>query len=328
MKAVVATRRSLTEVLQRSSGRLAVLQGAGSYVALLAVLLMAAIVSPSFYQPDNLFNILRQASALGVLSVAQTVVIIGGGIDLSVAATMQLSVVLLAQMTQGDNSRVVPALLLCLALGGLIGWVNGVIITKRSLPPFIVTLAMGIAVTGARLAYTKASPSGSLPPIVKSLGGGNIGMVPIATLTFVLFAVLIHLLLTRTTFGRRLYSTGSNRKAARLSGVKVDRISIWTYVVCGWLAVISGLILAGWVGYADQWIGKGMEMDSIAAVVLGGASFAGGVGDVKGTIAGVLLITILLNLVLLLNLDVQYQLVVKGAVLLLAVALYNFRWRS
>jgi ribose/xylose/arabinose/galactoside ABC-type transport system permease subunit len=301
------------------------LSTAGTYLGLVLVLLAAAALSPAFYQPSNLFNILRQASALGILAIAQGVVMIAGGVDLSVAATMQLAVVALAEFTQGQNGRIPVGLLICALLGALIGWINGIVITKRRVPPFIVTLGIATAVTGARLAYTQASPSGLLPPTIRVIGGGNLGPVPVALLVFVGLAALVALILNRTTFGRRVYATGANREASRLSGVHVDSIAILTYVVSGLLAVLAGLVLAGYVGYADQWIGKGMELDSIAAVVVGGGSFAGGKGTVSGTVAGVLLVTVLLNLVLLLNLDVQFQLLVKGAVIIGAVALYSAR---
>jgi ribose/xylose/arabinose/galactoside ABC-type transport system permease subunit len=304
------------------------LASGGTYLGLILVLLIAAFVSPAFYQPDNLFNILRQASALGILALAQAVVMIGAGVDLSVAATMQLAVVAMAEFTQGRDARVPVAILICAVLGALVGWINGIVITKRRVPAFLVTLGVSIAVTGARLAYTQASPSGLLPPVIRVVGGGKLGPVPIATLVFAALGLLVALILNGSTFGRRLYATGANREAARLSGVPVDPISILTYVISGLLSVLAGLVLAGYVGYADQWIGRGMELDSIAAVVVGGGSFAGGIGNVSGTVAGVLLVTVLLNLVLLLNLDVQYQLLVKGVVIIVAVALYSTRGKK
>ncbi|MGC8837705.1 MAG: ABC transporter permease [Anaerolineae bacterium] len=316
-----------SEGLKRFQARvpLGFLERWGLYVALVVVIVAAALLSSAFYQPANLFNILRQASALGILSVGQTIVMIGGGIDLSVAATMQLATIAVAEVTKGENSLVVPGVLVSLSLGCLIGLINGFIITWRRVPPFVATLGVSIAVTGARLLATKASPSGHLPPVLRFFGHDNLGPVPVAVLVFALVALVMALVLRYTTFGRKLYATGGNREAARLSGILVDRITVATYVLCGFLSAVAGLILAGYVGYADQWIGRGYELDSIAAVVVGGTSFAGGKGGIGGTVAGVLLVAILLNLVLLLNLNVQYQLVVKGLVILASVALYSIR---
>lgn len=300
----------------------------GLYGALAAVIVAAALLSPAFYQPANLFNILRQASALGILSVGQTVVMIGGGIDLSVAATMQLATIAVAEVAKGENSLVVPGVLVSLSLGCLVGLLNGLIVTWRRVPPFVATLGVAISVTGARLLATRATPSGHLPPVLRFFGHDSIGPIPVAVIVFALVALGTAAALRYTVFGRKLYATGGNREAARLSGVQVDRILIATYVLSGFLSAVAGLILAGYVGYADQWIGRGYELDSIAAVVVGGTSFAGGKGGIGGTVAGVLLVAVLLNLVLLLNLDVQYQMVVKGLVILAAVAVYSVRQRS
>ena len=301
------------------------LASGGVFLALVLAVLGASLLSPAFLRPSNLLNITRQAAALGILSIAQTMVIIAGGVDLSVAATMQLAVVLMAEISRGDDGRVLGAAIVCLLAGALIGWINGLIVTKRKVPAFVVTLGVGVVVTGARLAYTTGSPSGLLPPIVRLLGGGYVAGVPVILVIFAVLALVSQVLLTKTTFGRRLYARGANVEAARLSGVHVDRVLIVTYVITGVVSVLAGLVLAGYLGYADQWIGKGYEFDSITSVVVGGGSFAGGVGTVSGTVAGVLLVTVLVNVVLLLNLDVQYQLIVKGVVIIAAVAIHSLR---
>jgi ribose/xylose/arabinose/galactoside ABC-type transport system permease subunit len=192
----------------------------------------------------------------------------------------------------------------------------------------VATLFVGVVVVGIRQVYTQAMPSGSLPPLIRVLGRDSTGAIPNAVLIFVVLAILAAIVLRKTTFGRKLYAVGGNEAAARLAGVPVNRIRLASYVICSLLAGLAGLVLAGYVGYADQWIGRGYELDSIAAVVIGGTSLAGGRGGIAGTIAGVLLVTVLLNLVLLLNLNVQWQLVVKGVVIIAAVALYSFRRRS
>lgn len=305
-----------------------VLEAYGIYVALVLVLIAAGLLSPAFYQPANIFNILRQASALGILSVGQTIVMIGGGIDLSVAAVMQLVTVGVAEIAKGRDEGVIAAVVIMLVLSMIVGWVNGLLVTQRRVAPFVATLFVGVVVTGARQVYTQATPSGSLPPLIRLIGRDSTGPLPNAAIIFLLLALIAAIVLRKTTFGRRLYAVGGNAEAARLAGIAVNTVRLITYVVCSLLAGVAGLVLAGYVGYADQWIGRGYDLDSIAAVVIGGTSLAGGRGGIGGTLAGVLLVTVLLNLVLLLNLNVQWQLVVKGIVIILAVALYSMRHRG
>jgi ribose/xylose/arabinose/galactoside ABC-type transport system permease subunit len=296
------------------------------YVFLLAIIILAAIVSPVFFQPKNLFNVLRQASALGILAVGQTVVVISGGIDLSVAAVMQLAGVTVAEITKGSDRFAAVALAAVLGIGSLIGFGNGLLIAKRRVQPFISTLFVGLLVTGLRLLVTRATPSGILPPAIRALGSASLGPVPNAVIIFAAIALAVSAILTRTTWGRKIFAVGGNPRAAVLNGIPADRITIISYVVCGFLAAVSGVVLVGYLGYADQEIGTGYDLDSIAAVAVGGAVLGGGKGRVSGTIAGVLLMAILLNLVLLLKLKVEYQLVLRGLVILAAVAFYSANW--
>jgi ribose transport system permease protein len=312
----------------RGRSVLEVLDSGGIFIALVIVLVIAGILSPVFYQPSNLFNVLRQASALGILSIGQTIVMVAGGIDLSVAATMQLATVGVAEITNQNRIGIFPAVVIVLLLSVLVGAINGWLVTRRRVPPFVATLFVGVVITGARLVYTQATPSGVLPPLIRVIGRDSTGPIPNAAIIFLGLAAVADIVLRRTNFGRRLYATGGNPRSAWLSGVPVDRIRMITYIVSSLLAGLGGLVLAGYVGYADQWIGRGYDLDSIAAVVIGGTSLAGGRGGIRGTVAGVLLVTVLLNLVLLLNLNVQWQLVVKGLVIIAAVGLYSLRRRG
>ncbi|MGQ0569099.1 MAG: ABC transporter permease [Armatimonadota bacterium] len=299
----------------------------GVVLALLAAGLLTVLLVPTFFQPNNILNVLRQGSALGIVSVGQAIVIIGGGVDLSVASTMQFATVMVAEIARGEDARLPAAVAVCLVLGALVGFINGQLVTRRKVPPFVATLAVSVLVTGVRLAYTHANPSGNLPPALRVVGQGAIAGFPVAALCFAAVAIAAHVALTRTTFGRALYATGGNSRAAALSGVVVGRIIQATYVLSGVLAAIGGLLLAGYIGYADQWIGRGSDLDSIAAAVVGGASFAGGVGTIGGTVAGVLLVASLLNIVLLLGLDPSYQLVISGAAVIVAVGAQSARVR-
>jgi len=293
----------------------------------LAVMLAAfALIAPEFFRPSNLLNVLRQSSAIGILAIGQTIVVLVGGIDLSVAAVMQLAGVTIAEMTGGSNEFVFLVVPLVLAMGAAIGLMNGLLVAKRRVQPFIATLFVGLLVTGLRLWITKATPSGILPPAIRAFGRGGLGPIPFAVLLFAAIAVIASIVLGRTTLGRRIYAVGGNERAAEMSGVRVDRVTIASYVLCGLLAAVAGLVLVGYLGYADQEIGVGYDLDSIAAVVVGGAVLGGGVGTIAGTIAGVLLMTALLNMVLILNLRVDYQLVLRGGIILAAVAFYSAGW--
>jgi len=296
------------------------------FLILILVLLGAAIISPTFFKLTNILNVLRQAAALGILAIGQTIVVISGGIDLSVAAVMQIAGVTLAEITKGQDALVPLAIPLCLMMGLAIGSINGFLIGMRRMQPFIATLFVGTLVTGLRLLVTRATPSGVLPPAIRVFGRGGIGPIPGAVVLLILLAITISFVLNKTTLGRRFYAVGSNAKAAEMSGVRVEFVTLGAFMLSGLLAAIAGIVLVGYLGYADQAIGQGYELDSIAAVVVGGASLSGGKGRISGTIAGVLLVTALLNIMLLLNLPVQYQFVVRGAVILIGVALYSINW--
>jgi ribose/xylose/arabinose/galactoside ABC-type transport system permease subunit len=305
-----------------------ILESYGIYIALAAVLVVAGILAPSFYKPENLLNVLRQAATLGLVGIGQTFVILAGGIDLSVGGVMGTAVVLASDMTGGRDSVLLPVALLCVAAGALVGLINGVLVTKRNVPPFVGTLGMLIALDGFRMAYTKGVPNGSIPPFLRILGRDQTAGIPNVILILIVIFAIAAFVLYRTKFGRQVYATGGNREAARLSGIGVHKVVILTFVISSVLAAITGLILSGYVGYVDRYMGRGFELDSVAAVVVGGTAFAGGKGGLWGTLAGIMLITILFNIVLLLGLNIQYQLVVKGAVIIGAVALYSFRRRS
>lgn len=297
------------------------------YLFLIAVLIIAAILSPQFFKLQNLFNILRQASALGLLAIGQTVVVIAGGIDVSVAAIMQLAGVTIAEITKAQDKLVFVAIVTVLFMGTAIGFGNGLLVAKRKVQPFVSTLFVGLLVTGLRLLVTKATPSGGLPAFIRFLGSDSLGPIPNAVIIFGCTALMINFILSKTTLGRSIYAVGGNPATAFLSGVKVDRITIFSYMLCGFLAAIAGLVLVGYLGYADQNIGIGYEWDSIAAVAVGGVVLGGGRGKISGTIAGVLLMTVLLNLVLILKLSVEYQFVIRGVVIIAAVAFYAGQWR-
>lgn len=294
----------------------------GIFLALALLIIISAILSPGFLKSNNLLILSRQASMLGIVAVGQTFVILTGGIDLSVASVMAAVSVVTANMMEGQDTRVLPISLLCLAIALLVGLINGVMITKLKIAPFIMTLGMILIVQGGRFLYTGGAPKGSIPPAVRFWGRGLIGPIPTSVIVLTVISVIAFIVLRETTFGRQIYAVGGNAEVARLSGVNVDRVTTAAYVICSFLAGVAGLVLTGYIGHADNWLGRGYDLDSIAAVVVGGASLEGGRGSVVRTIAGVLIIAILFNIVLRLVLPEETQRIVKGVAILGAVALY------
>jgi len=292
------------------------------WVVLLVLTVVSSLISPVFFTTRNISTLLKQAASLGIVSVGQTLVILTGGIDLSVASVMALMSVLAASLMIGQTSLFVPVSLFCLAVAVLIGLVNGFLVTKLKIPAFIATLGMILVVQGIRFVYTGGSPRGSISPALSFIGAGMVGPVPAAVILWAIIVVIFVILMRLRTFGRRMYAVGGNRSAAHLSGVNVNGIIIAAYTLCSFLAGVAGLVYTGYNGYADNWLGRGFELNSIAAVVVGGTLFEGGRGGVLGTVAGVLIITILFNLVLLLGLDEEYIRIVKGVAIILAVAMY------
>lgn len=297
----------------------------GIFIFLAGLILTASLISPVFLAPKNISDILQQTAALGMVSIGQTFVILVRGLDLSVASVMATVAVIVAYNTGGQDVLLFPVAMFCLLFGGLVGLANGLLITKRQVPPFMATLGMMIIIQGLRFIYTKGAAKGDFPPLLRYLGTGDILGVPISVIVLAVITVLAIIILTKTVFGRQVYAVGGNIRTAHLSGFNTDRVTISCYVISGVLAAVAGLFLAGWIGIADNWVGKGYELDSVAAVVMGGTSFEGGIGGVSGTIAGVLIMVTLYNLVLLLQLPVQIQFIVKGAILIIAAAFYTHK---
>lgn len=306
----------------------------GLYMALVVLLFIAFVVNitwhVNFFKISNLFNVARTSSILGVVSLGQTMVIISGGLDLSVGSVISTSDVVAASIIDGVDTRVLPVVVLCLFMGGLIGLFNGYLVTKRDVPPFIATLGTSIILRGGRLIYTRGSPKGNIPESLRFIGIGSVGGIPAILILFVVVAIIFAVVLNRTLYGRRLYVTGSNPTASRLCGVNTDRTVIMAYVLCSTTAALGGLLLAAYTNTADNWVGDGYDLDSIAAVVLGGAAIGGGIGSISGTIIGVIVMIVLINLSLLANLPIQSQMLVKGVVVIAAVWINSrrLRWKT
>ncbi len=320
---VIQSSRSMAIFFQDSVRRNIFLEKSAIFLILIVIFAVASIISPVFMKVRNILNVIRLASILGIVSVGQTFVILAGGIDLSVASVMALMSILSANMMEGQNELVLPISLLCLAIATGIGLGNGLLVTKGKIPPFIATLGMLLMVQGFRFIYSGGMPKGSIPEHLRYLGRDLFLKIPVPTWLCILIGVIAWIILNNTIFGRSVYAAGGNRKCAYLSGVKTDRVQIVSYLISSFWAGFAGLLLTGWIGLADNWLGQGYELDSIAAVVIGGSVLTGGKGNVWGSLAGSLMLAMLYNLVILLGLDVEMQRIVKGLVIISAVALYR-----
>jgi ribose/xylose/arabinose/galactoside ABC-type transport system permease subunit len=294
----------------------------GVYVSLALLLLIALFVTPELYSHKMMFVVFRQAAQLGIVAIGQTMVLLVAGLDLSVGGVIVLTSVIIAEVSGGQNDKLPIALLVALFFGAAIGLGNSLLVTKRNVPPFVATLGMLVFIRGAQTAYTKGIPSGYVPNAL-SVVNNEVGPVPVPVLIWLGLNAVLAFVLYATPYGRRVYSVGSNREAARLSGINVDRVLISVYILCSLLAVAAGIVLTGYIGYVDRYLGRGLDLDSIAAAVVGGTAFTGGRGSLLGTVAGVLLVQVLSSMTVLLGMSVQSQLVIKGIVIVGAVALYS-----
>ena len=276
-------------------------------------------MSPFFFSVRNLGNVMAATAAIAVLAMGQLLVILTRGIDLSVGSTLALtSVVGALVFTSVDSGPLV--ILAMLATGMLVGAVNGVVYVKGRLPhPFVITLAMLSIARGLALWLSGGQPIRKMPAIVDDLGGGSIGGLPVSALLVLALAVLVYVLTTRIVWGRWIYAVGGNPEAARRTGIPVNKILISVYILSGLAAGVAGIITAGRLNAGSPTFGELAELDSIAAVVIGGASFLGGRGNVLNALVGALMIGVIRNGMNLLNVDAFLQLIVIGVVIVLAV---------
>jgi ribose transport system permease protein len=303
---------------------------AGVLATLAVLILIMSLASPYFLTPFNIFNVLRSISTIGIMAIGITMVIITGGIDLSVGSVLAAGGMFTARlMYKGFNPWLCVAMGLVLGLG--MGLINGLVITKVKVAPFIATL--GMMSVGRGLTYllatgvlgTVASNMPMRDPSVNFLGDGYLGPVPFPVVEMVILVAIAAWFLRNTVLGRQIYAVGSNEEAALLSGVTISRVKLFTYAVTGLLCALAGVMSGGLLATAATNAGEGNEMDVIAAVVIGGASLSGGVGTVEGAIIGAAIMAVLRNAFVLLHLPAYLQTISIGVVIVLAVASDNLR---
>ncbi len=286
---------------------------------LIIVAVALAIGSPYFLTSNNLFNIGVQVSIVAIVAVGQTLVILTAGIDLSVGSVAGLGGILGTMAIAKAGFPIVPGILVGLLAGAGIGVVNGLLVTQFRLPPFIATLGMMGVARGLTFIVGGENAVYGLPKNFRLVGEGQIGPIPMPLLYLIVIAVIGHIVLSRTKLGRYAYAIGSNEDAARISGIPLNRYKVAVYVISGALAGFGGMIAAALVHSGQPNYGVGLELNAIAACVIGGASLFGGVGTIGGTMIGAFLMTVITNGAVLLNITQYYQQVIIGVIIWLAV---------
>jgi len=294
---------------------------------LLIFIIISTILSPNFLTIDNILNLLQQASIPGVVAIGMTLVILLGGIDLSVGSVLAFSgmIASMAALQADGITGIVLAFLSGLAVSAVMGFVTGILISKFKLPDFIASLAMMEIARGAALLTTSGNPVFGLSNDFHLVGGGFLfDKLAYTAIMWIILTVIFALILKYTIFGRSLFAIGGNHEAAMLSGIKTKRNYTLAYVISGVLSGFAGILTASWMSTGQPTAGSGYELDAIAASVIGGASLSGGKGSVIGTFGGVFLLQIITNIFNLVGLPSYYQRIAKGAIIILALLLNNF----
>ena len=293
-------------------------QALAPLVVLLLICTVISLLTPRFLTEQNIINVVRQSSLNAIVAGGMTLVILTGGIDLSVGSLLAVSSVFAAGALTGGASPI-ESIMVGAAIGLGFGLANGLIITVGDVAPFIVTLGTMTIARGVALIYTNGAPIVATDPDFRYIGRGSVGPIPVPIIVLFIVYAIVYLLLNRTTLGGYLYAIGGNQEAARLSGVPVKICKTMAYAISGLLAGLTGVILTARLGSSQPNLGSGNELDAIAAVVIGGTSLAGGRGGILGTLVGALIIGVLSNGLNLMNVNAYYQPVVKGGVILLAI---------
>jgi inositol transport system permease protein len=326
------------ELKRATSGRIgkaaSELVGRFAPVIFLAVMMLVfAVLEPRFLDPTNLFNVMRQISITGLIALGMTFVILTAGIDLSVGSVLALAGIVAAAVAKGSTGNSlsldpdeaagygwVAALSTSLGIGLLCGLLQGLAITRLRVPPFVVTLGGLSAFRGLTLWFSGGGPISGFDADMRWWGQGLIGPVPVPVILFLSCAMICHVVLRHTRYGRQVYAVGGNLEAARLSGLPVDRVILSVYVIVGFFAGLAGFVLDARLNSAEAVAGQGYELTVIASVVIGGTSLFGGAGSIAGTVVGATLIGVLVNGLVLNNVSSYIQQVIIGLIIILAVA--------
>jgi ribose transport system permease protein len=300
------------------------LQGWGLFIVFILLCIFFVFSTPVFLRPSNLINVMRQVSIIGTAAVGMAILMISGGIDLSIGSHLAFSGLVFAIMLKQFELPIWLSVLITLSSSVVIGLINSFLVSKINIPPLIATLGMMSVLRGVGYIITGGYPIYDFPVNFMMLGKGYIGPIPIPVIIMLVVFIFGYIFLNTTFFGRYLYALGGNEEATRLSGVDIVRTRYFAYSLCGLFVGLAGLILLARINSAQPSAGSGFELDVITAVVLGGVSISGGEGRIPNVLLGVLIIGIITNGLILMNVHDYYQMVIKGVTLLLAVAIDKF----
>jgi ribose/xylose/arabinose/galactoside ABC-type transport system permease subunit len=301
----------------------------GMVLVLVILLAVATLIYSGFLQPSNLLLVLSQSAPLGIVAVGMTFVIIAGGFDLSVGAVYATAGTIFAKVSVGHS--IALGFAAALGLGLLLGTVNGVLVTRFKINPFVATLGTTSVYSGGILLYSHSKPFTVTKPEFMTLGAGGVAGIPYSVIALVAAFAVGAVLLHKTTYGRRIFSVGGNAEASRLSGIPVRMIRASTYTLSGVLAALGGVMAASRLGVGQGDVGASIALDAIAVVVIGGTSLAGGEGRIWRSAIGLLILAILNNIFFSLAVDSNWQLITKGAIVVAAVATdqaFRDRWST
>ena len=307
------------------------LKGVGQYgifMAFIVVCLLLTFTTSKFLTVSNWTIIITQVSINALLAFGVTFVIITGGIDLSLGSIMAVTGVAAASLAHPDTYPVIVPIAIGLLAGISMGALNGLVITKSKVPPFIVTLGMMTIGRGLALILSKGRPVSNLSDSFNFLGGGNLAGIPFPIIVLIVTFVVCSVVLKKTILGRYIYAVGGNEQAAKASGIRVNKVKMAVYTICGGLAALAGILLTSRITTGQPNAGVGFELDAIAAAIIGGTSTSGGTGTMTGTLIGALLIGVISNGLDLLNVTSYYQQVVMGAIIIGAVVLDSWNQKT
>lgn len=295
----------------------------GVVIGFAVLCIIITFATPAFASQRNILNLLRQSSINGIIAAGMTFVIISGNFDISVGAVAALSGSIVMKLIT-MNYNIILAVLAAFVICAVVGCINGVAVAKFGIPSLIATMGMVSVVKGSMLMMTGGYPITQMVPVLDYIGNGYLLGIPIPVMIFVTVVLVAFLILTKTRFGRYVYSIGGNEEASRLNGINVEADKIKVFIINAVLAALAGIILVGRMGTASPAAGDGYDMDAIASVVIGGTSVAGGSGSVLKTVIGVLLMSVINNSFNLLGVDMYFQYIFKGLIILVAVGIDSY----
>lgn len=328
--------RSIKDLILSKDSRAQFFEKYGTVLILLGMIVIMSFLKPEFLTHSNLINIIRQQTPIAIIALGITFAIISGGIDISAGSVVAMCAVVVALCAKVDSAGVpkyplVITVLICLAVGGLAGTVNGLVISYGNVPPFIATLGMMSAARGVALIISDGRPVTGFSKEFDFIGGGSFLSIPVPLFILAVMFIVAYIILHKTKFGIYVYAIGSSELAAEVSGIKVKRVKTFIYTIVGLFTGVAAVVLASRTLSGQPAVGTGWELNAITAAVIGGSSLSGGIGTITGTFIGALIMGVLTNGMTMLRISPAMQMVVRGAVIVTAVLLderkHGFRKR-